>query len=96
MYVANEEVMRRSITLVILFFICSIIGAQTSNFDDGFNVVDNTFNPNRNAADSLKASHKEVPKGMNVWTVDDVFGDREEVELDTAQHLFMNSIFTMS
>ena len=86
--------MRRSITLVILFFICSIIGAQTSNFDDGFNVVDNTFNPNRNAADSLKASHKEVPKGMNVWTVDDVFGDREEVELDTAQHLFMNSIFT--
>ena len=74
--------------------ICCAVMAQMSNFDDGFTVVDDAFNPNRNAADSLKSNHKEVPKGMYVWTVDDLFGDQTIVDPDTAQHLFMNSIFT--
>ena len=69
--------------------------AQTSSTSssDGFTVTDNTFNPNR-ALDSLKASHKEVPKGMFVWTADEKFGDVFKTKPDTAQHLFMNTIFT--
>lgn len=70
-----------------------VANAQISDFDDGFNVTDNTFNPNR-ALDSLKTKDKEVPKGMYVWTIDDLFGDRTAQPLDTLQHLFMNSIFT--
>ncbi|MBO7051286.1 MAG: hypothetical protein J6W24_01305, partial [Prevotella sp.] len=73
----------------------ALVVAQVSdaNYDDGFTVRDNTFNPNA-ALDSLKASHKEVPKGIRVWTIDEKFGDIEPAERDTAQHLFMNTIFT--
>ena len=82
---------------VILFALCMSSMAQGNNnntfYDDGFTVTDNTFNPNR-ALDSLKTKHKEVPKGMYLWTIDDHFGDRTAVAPDTAQHLFMNSIFT--
>ena len=82
---------------VILFAFCMSSMAQGNNnntfYDDGFTVTDNTFNPNR-ALDSLKTKHKEVPKGMHLWTIDDHFGDRTAVAPDTAQHLFMNSIFT--
>lgn len=60
---------------------------------DGFNVTDNTFNPNR-ALDSLKTSHKKAPKGMYVWTIDERFGDITRQEPDTAQHLVMNTVFT--
>lgn len=73
---------------------CGVTWAQTNDYDDGFTIVDNTFNPNRNAADSLKSKHKEVPKGMYVWTIDKHFGDRTMRDRDTLQHLFMNSIFT--
>ena len=82
---------------VILFAFSMSSMAQGNNnntfYDDGFTVTDNTFNPNR-ALDSLKTKHKEVPKGMYLWTIDDHFGDRTAVAPDTAQHLFMNSIFT--
>ncbi len=85
---------------IILVFIALLVfvvpvQAQTNNtfYDDGFTVTDNTFNPNR-ALDSLKSQHKEVPKGMYLWTIDDHFGDRTDAVPDTAQHLFMNSIFT--
>ena len=82
---------------VILFAFCMPSMSQGNNnntfYDDGFTVTDNTFNPNR-ALDSLKTKHKEVPKGMHLWTIDDHFGDRTAVAPDTAQHLFMNSIFT--
>lgn len=60
---------------------------------DGFTVTDNTFNPNR-ALDSLKSDHKQAPKGMYVWTIDEMFGDITPQVPDTTQHLFMNTIFT--
>ena len=79
----------------ILFAFCIPSMAQSNNtfYDDGFTVTENTFNPNR-ALDSLSHKHKEVPKGLHLWTIDDHFGDRTAVAPDTAQHLFMNSIFT--
>ncbi len=79
--------------MICLFTALCSTWAQYSDYDDGFTVTDNTFNPNR-ALDSLDSKHKEVPKGMKLWTIDGNFGDREEAEPDTAQHLFMNSIFT--
>lgn len=86
-----------------LLFLCTILCvnvlaalAQSSNetlSDDGFTVVDNSFNPNA-ARDSLKASHKKVPQGMYIWSIDKRFGDITPQVRDTTQHLFMNTIFT--
>lgn len=82
-------------TSLLLLLLPFVAAAQTTddNYDDGFTVKDNTFNPNR-ALDSLKTQHKEVPKGMKVWTISEHFGDRLEAEPDTSMHLFMNQVFT--
>lgn len=81
------------ITLLTLLY-CRHLSAQIDDYSmDGFTVTDNTFNPNR-ALDSLKSNHKQAPKGMYVWTIDDMFGDITPQVPDTTQHLFMNTIFT--
>lgn len=76
-----------------LFCVCNVMAQIDDNSMDGFTVTDNTFNPNR-ALDSLKTSHKTVPKGMHMWTIDGNFGDITPQVPDTAQHLVMNTIFT--
>ena len=43
--------------------------------------------------DSL-GSNQEIPRGIKVWTVDERFGDRTEAEVDTLQHMYMNTTFT--
>ncbi len=43
--------------------------------------------------DSL-GSDKEIPRGMHVWTVDPLFGDRTPVEVDTLAHMYQNTTFT--
>ncbi len=79
--------------LMGLFCVCNVMAQIDDNSMDGFTVTDNTFNPNR-ALDSLKTSHKTVPKGMHMWTIDGNFGDMTPQVPDTAQHLVMNTIFT--
>ena len=76
-----------------LFCVCNVMAQIDDNSMDGFTVTDNTFNPN-SALDSLKTSHKTVPKGMHMWTIDGNFGDMTPQVPDTAQHLVMNTIFT--
>lgn len=85
----------RGVFSCFLVFVLSAPAAAQIPDDqfDEFNVTDNTFNPNR-ARDSLNASHKEVPKGIRLWTIDSRFGDITPVSRDTVQHLFMNSVFT--
>ena len=46
-----------------------------------------------NRRDSTKIK-KEFPKGMYVWKVDHLFGDRIATEPDTLTHLFQNTVFT--
>ena len=59
----------------------------------GFDSSTNTFNPNARSKGE-NAEKKIVPKGMYVWTIDPLYGDRIPVEKDTLQHLFMNTVFT--
>ena len=61
-------------------------------YGNQFDTSSNTFNPNKQKGE--KHEKKEIPKGMYVWTVDPLFGDRIPVEKDTLQHLFMNTVFT--
>ena len=49
---------------------------------------------NRGRNDSIQSQHKEIPKGLKVWTIDERFGDRKAAVPDTLPHLFMNTIFT--
>lgn len=87
--------MKRYLFIILLISLCHTSGfAQfDESFDsDGFNPRTNTFNPSHKA-DTTK-SHKEAPKGMYVWTVDKMFGDRTMQVRDTLQHLFYSSGFT--
>lgn len=57
---------------------------------------DGDFRPaseRRISPDSL-GSNQEIPKGIKVWTVDERFGDRVEAQVDTLQHMYMNTTFT--
>ncbi|EHO73743.1 hypothetical protein HMPREF9944_00317 [Segatella maculosa OT 289] len=74
--------------------ICGHVYAQ---FDDTYNQMDATGNISRRGDKNMKDSlgtHKEIPKGIKVWTVDTRFGDRRLAVPDTVPHMFMNSIFT--
>ena len=68
------------------------------DIDNPYNEFDantNTFNPNRTSKGKEEGKEKkEIPRGMYVWTVDPLLGDRIPVERDTLQHLFMNTVFT--
>ena len=90
-----KKTKKSSIFLLLFCMLMCKAAAQVSdaNYNDGFTVRDNTFNPNA-ALDSLHASHKEIPKGIRVWTVDEKFGDVVPAVRDTVQRLFMNSVFT--
>ena len=47
-----------------------------------------------NRKDTLKAEHREIPRGLKVWTVDERLGERVAAQPDTLRHMFMNTIFT--
>lgn len=52
-----------------------------------------TANQRRERSDSTSA-HKEIPRGIYVWTVDPRFGDRQTAQPDTLSHMYMNTLFT--
>lgn len=57
---------------------------------------DGDFRPatsQRVSTDSL-GSDKEIPKGIKVWTIDERFGDSKPAQVDTLQHMYMNTTFT--
>ena len=86
--------MRKIIVLLMFVPICGHVYAQ---FDDTYNQIDATGNISRRGDKNMKDSlgtHKEIPKGIKVWTVDTRFGDRRLAVPDTVPHMFMNSIFT--
>ena len=80
------------IFLVLLFVLGSPrLWAQDFNrIDESGRVTRGT----RNAGDSTASGHKEIPRGLKVWTVDPLFGDRRPAEVDTMSYLYMNTVFT--
>ena len=85
--------MKKVLYILLLFAFTISAKAQytTTTSEDGFTQT-TTFNPNA-ARDSMKVQHKKIPKGLNVWTIDEHFGDRTESVRDTTQYLFMNSFY---
>lgn len=98
----------KRITAIILFFLSAIGATAQGNLDQMrermASIRDRSANnnisrqgrsnTNFNSSDSIHGQHKEVPRGLKVWTIDDRFGDRTEAEPDTVSHLFMNTILT--
>jgi hypothetical protein len=83
----------------LFYIIAMLVGVTAGAFAQDFNQLnsDDTFAPVTNkriTSDSIQSQHKEIPRGVKMWTVDELFGDREEAEPDTAGYMFMNTIFT--
>ena len=82
--------------ILLFLLLCSVSSyAQTDDYNELTD--DGRFTPaqrDRFNRDSTQASHKEVPVGLYVWTVDNMFGDRKPAEPDTLFYMYMNSIFT--
>ena len=68
---------------------------ETSTFDDGTFTADGYRN-NRKAgrSDSIQSQHKEIPRGLKVWTIDERFGDRKPAVPDTLSYMYMNADLT--
>ena len=66
-----------------------IIGELETNAGfDGFNAADSMRR--QDAADEEKKKNKVVPVDVRSWTVDPIFGNRIDADVDTLMHLFQN------
>ena len=63
---------------------------QISQIDENQNGSNGNFNKHNKDTSSV---HKEIPKGLYVWTIDRKFGDMTPAKPDTMPHLFMNTVF---
>lgn len=86
----------RKIVFFILILFCSLMQSAFAQFNTNSNDGGARLSGSgldRHSGDSLSGK-REIPKGLKVWTVDRLFGDRIEAQPDTMPHLYMNSIFT--
>ena len=91
--------MKRYTFLLALFVL--VANAAMAQFDDNSTVDDRTFtadgyrkNKNAGRSDSIQSQHKEIPRGLKVWTIDERFGDRKLAVPDTLSYMYMNSNLT--
>ena len=91
--------MKRYTFLLALFVL--VVNAAMAQFDDNSTVDDRTFtadgyrkNKNAGRSDSIQSQHKEIPRGLKVWTIDERFGDRKPAVPDTLSYMYMNADLT--
>ena len=91
--------MKRYTFLLALFVL--VANAAMAQFDDNSTVDDRMFtadgyrkNKNAGRSDSIQSQHKEIPRGLKVWTIDERFGDRKPAVPDTLSYMYMNSNLT--
>lgn len=89
---ASAEMRRLIVFLSLLLSIHFVVNAQSDFQQISNDGTIRDLGPNR--SDTLHASNKEVLQGIHTWTVDERFGDRRAVAVDTIQHMFMNTVFT--
>lgn len=67
---------------------------QVRSMDDDQQTAPGYEQNRQRGSDSIQSQHKEIPRGLKVWTIDERFGDRRAAVPDTLSFMFMNSIFT--
>lgn len=82
--------------VVTMLALPAVAVAQTFGDDSDDAFTNDMYRKDKNfgRSDSIQSQHKEIPKGLKVWTIDPIFGDRTEAEPDTIAHMFMNNHFT--
>lgn len=82
--------------VVTMLAMPAVAVAQTFGDDPDDAFTNDMYRKDKNfgRSDSIQSQHKEIPKGLKVWTIDPIFGDRTEAEPDTIAHMFMNNHFT--
>ena len=82
----------------LLAFFGLSVNAAVAQIEDGTSGDGGTFasgdyrnNRKTGRSDSIQSQHKEIPRGMKVWTVDERFGDRRPAVPDTLSYMFMNT-----
>lgn len=83
--------------LFSLLFLALAVVARAQDYqlsDDSFTNENYQRDRNFGRSDSVQSQHKEIPRGLKMWTVDPTFGDRTPVEPDTVSYMFMNTIYT--
>lgn len=73
--------------------LCMTLSVHAQDFnqinDDG-----TVLTKSQTRSDSIQSQHKEIHRGLRVWTVDEKFGDRTPDIPDTVSYMYMNSVFT--
>jgi len=91
--------MKKIFLVMSLCTLASVGRAQTYNqIDENGTITQrdefgNESNRNFNKHNKDSVRHKEIPKGIYVWTVDRKFGDVIPTKPDTLHHLYMNTVF---
>lgn len=85
--------------LILLVMFIGTIGIQAqinmNGLDDGsFTANDYQNNRKLGVSDSVQSQHKEIPRGIKAWTIDEHFGDKKPAVPDTLSYMYMNTIFT--
>ncbi len=86
----------KRILIALLCVATAAAKAQTYNEIDATGQIteqDEYSSRNFNKHSKDTTTHKEIPRGIYVWTVDRRFGDTTPAIVDTMQHMYMNSIF---
>lgn len=85
---------RLSLFFVALLALTSVCAQDTYNqIDEMGNVTQRNDNTKFNKHNNDTTKHKEIPKGIYVWTIDKKFGNVIPAVPDTMPHLFMNTTF---
>ena len=103
MRVALQEVIRKPSANIMLriTFLCIISAIAfllpthraSAQYDMLTSENGDRFSSRGTPAPRDTASHKEIPRGITVWTVDEISGDRTPAVPDTMSYLRMNYLF---
>ena len=87
-----------SLLFALLFLVVNVVRSQTEDttpFDNGTCATGGTRNTRKTGvSDSIQSEHKEIPRGLKVWTIDERFGDRTASVPDTLSYMYMNASLT--
>ena len=85
--------LRKILAIMCAVVMTSLATAQNINRITPDGNIENG-NRSRSANRDSVSGKTEIPRGLKVWTVDELFGDITPAEPDTMAYMYMNTIFT--